>query len=142
MHPSKGAQITHLKADKASTKVSSEYADFADVFSSKLAAKLLKYMEINYYAIELVDDRQPPYGPIYSLESVELKILKIYIKNNLANGFIKPSKSLVGTPIFFDKKSDGSLRLCIDYWGLNNLTIKNRYPLSLVGELLDQLSQA
>ncbi len=68
---------------------------------------------------------------------MELEILKAYIEINLANGFIRPSKLPAGAPIFFDKKSDGSLRLCIDYQGLNNLIIKNQYLLSLDGESLD-----
>ena len=142
MHPSRRAQIAHLKADETLTKVPSEYADFVDVFSPKLAAELLEHTEINDYAIELVDDRQPPYGPIYSLGPVELETLKVYIKNNLASGFIRPSKSPAGASILFDKKLDGSLRLCIDYRGLNNLTIKNWYLLPLVGELLDWLGRA
>ena len=63
--------------------------------------------------------------------------LKAYMENNLANGFIRPSKSSAKALILFDKKLDGSLRLYVDYQGLNILTIKNRYPLTLVGELLD-----
>ena len=66
----------------------------------------------------------------------------LYIETNLKNGFIKPSKSPARAPILFDKKPDGSLRLCVDYQGLNNLTIKNRYPLPLVGESLDRLGRA
>ena len=142
VHPSRRAQIAHLKANEAPTKVPSEYADFADVFSSKLATELPEHTGINDHAIELVDDRQPPCGPIYSLGPVELETLKAYIENNLANGFMRPSKSPAGAPILFDKKPDGRLRLCVDYRGLNNLTIKNRYPLSLVGESLDRLGQA
>ncbi len=46
---------------------------------------------------------------------MELKLLKVYIENNLANGFIRSSKSLARAPILFDKKLDGSLRLCVDY---------------------------
>ncbi len=72
-----------------------------------------------------MDDRQPPYGPIYNLGPMELEKLKAYIENNLASGFIRPSKSPARALIFFDKKLDGSLRLCIDYRVLNNLTIKN-----------------
>ncbi len=125
MHLSKRAQIAHLKADEASTKVPSEYADFADVFSPKLAAELPEHTGINNHAIELGDNWQPSYGPIYSLGPVELKILKAYIENNLASGFIWPSKSPARAPILFDKKPDGSLRLCVDYRGLNNLIIKN-----------------
>ena len=56
MHSLKRAQIAHLKVDKAPIKVFSKYADFTDVFSLKLAIKLLKHMKINNYIIELVDD--------------------------------------------------------------------------------------
>ena len=125
MHLSKKAQIAYLKADKASTKVPNKYANFIDVFLPKLAAELFKHMKINDHAIELVDNWQPPYGPIYSLGLVELEILKANIKNNLANSFIRLSKSPIRAPIFFDKKQNGSLRLYINYQGLNNLTIKN-----------------
>ena len=142
MHPSKRAQIAYLKADETPTKILSEYADFADVFSPKLAVELSEHTEINDHAIELVDNWQPPYGPIYSLGLVKLKTLKAYIKNNLVNGFIRPSKSPTRAPILFDKKPDGSLRLYVDYQGLNNLTIKNRYPLLLVGKSLNWLGWA
>ncbi len=122
--------------------MSSKYADFTDVLSPKLVTELLEHTEINNHAIELRDDWQPPYSSIYNLGPVELKILKVYIKNNLANGFIRPSKSPVIVLILFNKKSDSSFRLCVNYWGLNNLIIKNRYPLPLVGESLDRLGQA
>ncbi len=142
MYLSKKAQIAHLKVVEAPNKVSSEYADFADVFSRMLAAELPEHTGINDHAIELVDDWQPSYGPIYSLEPVELETLKAYIKNNLDSDFNRPFNSPVGAPILFNKKPDGSLRLCVDYRGFNNLTIKNRYPLSLVEELLDRLGWA
>lgn len=109
IHPSRKAQITSLKVDKAPTKVLRKYADFADVFLQKLVTELLEYMEINIYAIELVDNRQFPYGPIYSLSSMELETLNMYIKNNLAINFIRPSKSLAEACIFFDKKPNENL---------------------------------
>ena len=115
VYSSKRAQISHLKADEAPTKVPSKYADFTDVFSPKLAAKLSEHTRINNHAIKLVDDWQPPYNPIYSLRLVELERLKTYIKNNLANGFIRPSKSPARTLIFFDKKPEKNLRLCKNY---------------------------
>ena len=71
-----------------------------------------------------------------------METLKTYIETNLANGFIRLSKSPAGAPILFDRKPDGSLRLCVDYRGLNNITIKNRYPLPLIGESLDRLGRA
>ena len=142
MHPSKRAQIAYLKADEAQTKVPDDYTDFADVFSLKLAVELPKYMKINDHAIELMDDWQPLYGPIYSLGLVELETLKAYIENNLANSFIRPFRSLAGAPILFDKKLDNSLRLYIDYQDFNNLIIKNWYPLSLVRKSLNWLGWA
>ena len=142
VHPFRRPQISVLIVEEAPTKASAKYSDFADVFSPDLASKLPEHTGINNYAIELVEGQQPPYGPIYSLGPVELETLKAYIETNLANGFIRPSKSPAGAPILFDRKSDGSLRLCVDYRGLNNLTIKNRYPLPLIGESLDRLKRA
>ncbi len=139
MHLLRKAQIAHLKVDKALFKVPSEYTDFAKVLSPKLAVELPEHTGINDHTIELVDDWQPLYGPIYTLGLMKLETLKAYIENNLANSFIKPFKSPVGASILFDKKPNSSLKLCVDYQGLNNLTIKNRYPLPLVGKSLDQL---
>ena len=141
-HLSHRPQVSGLIAEEASIKVPAKYSDFVDIFSPDLVSELSKYTGINDHAIELVDSQQPPYGPIYSLRLVELETLKTYIETNLANGFIRPFTSLAGTPILFDRKSDNSLRLCVDYQGLNNLTIKNRYPLPLIGELLDRLGRA
>ena len=70
---------------------------------------------MNKHAIKLEEGKQPLFGPIYSLELVELETLKTYIKTNLANGFIRPSKSLAGAPILFDRKLDKSLRFYVDY---------------------------
>ena len=98
--------------------------------------------KLNEHAIDLGNGKQPPYGPIYSLGLVELEILKIYIEIYLKTGFIRPSKSPAGALILFDKNPDGSLCLCMNYQGLNNLTIKNQYPLPLIGESLDRLGRA
>ena len=124
MHPSNKAQIAHLKVDKSFIEVSSKYADFADVFLPKLAAELPEH-RINNYVIKLIDDWQPPYSLINSLGPVKLETLKDYMKNNLANSFIRPFKSPAKAFIFFDKKPDGRLRLYIDYQDLKNLTMKN-----------------
>ena len=96
---------------------------------------------INEHAIELIKGNQPPYGSIYSLRPVELETLKAYIEIHLKTGFIWLSKSPADASILFDKKPDGGLRLCINYRGLNNLTIKNRYPLSLISKSPDLLGR-
>ena len=139
---SRKAQILGLIQDETPTKVISKYTDHADVFSFDLAIELLKNTGINKNAIERQDDKQPPYGPIYSLAPVELETLKTYIKTYLKTRCIQPSKSLAGAPILFDKKADGSPRLCVDYQELNNFTIKNWYLLFLIGEALDRLGTA
>jgi hypothetical protein len=119
----------------------SDYEDFADVFSEEEAAKL-QQLEGAQHPIELEPGKDPPWGPIYNLSATELAILRDYIDTSLAKGWIRPSRSPAGAPIFFVPKKDGSLRLCVDYRGLNAITIKNRYPLPLISETLDRLSGA
>ncbi len=139
IYPFRATQIAVLQWDKAPTEISAEYSDNADVFSSDLAMELSENTGLNEHAIELVEGKPPPYGPIYALSLVELETLKIYIKTHLKTGFIQPFKSPASAPIFFNKKPNGSLRLYVDYRGLNNLTIKNQYPLSLICKCLDRL---
>jgi hypothetical protein len=71
-----------------------------------------------------------------------LDILREYLDIAQEKGWIRPSKSPVGASILFVLKADGTMRLCVDYRGLNKVTIKNRYPIPLVGEMLDRLSKA
>ena len=142
VHSEKQAKVGALLFNEAPTEVLTEYSDYSDIFSAEYVAELPENTGMNEYAIELEEDKQPLFGLIYSLGSVELETLKTYIKINLANGFIRPSKSPAEAPILFDRKPDGSFRLCMDYRGLNSLTIKNRYPLSLIGKSLDRFGRA
>ena len=137
IHPSRQAQVAVLTSKK--TGILAKYSDFSNVFSSDSVAELPEHNRINDHPINPLDDKQPLYGPIYSLGSVELEMLKTYIKANLASGFIRSSKSPTSALILFVQKKDGSLCLCIDYEGLNNLTIKNCYLLPLIGKSLDCL---
>lgn len=114
-----------------------EYIDYTDVFSLDLVMELIENTNINKHAIKLVEDKQPSYKLIYSLSWVKPKIFKAYIKIHLKLEFIWPSKSLADTFILFDKKLDGNLWLFINYWGLNNLTIKNWYSLLIIIKFLD-----
>ena len=136
------AQVRAILFDKASTEVLAEYYDYNDVFLAENAAELPENTRMNEHAIELKEGKQPPVRPIHSLGPVELETLKTYIETNLANGFIRLSKSPVEAPILFDRKPDKNLRFCMDYWGRNNITIKNRYLQPLIGESLDQLGRA
>ena len=94
------------------------------------------------HKIPLKEGFTPSFGPLYSLSKPELQALRQWIDENLSKGFIRASSSPAGAPILFVKKKDSSLRLCVDYRGLNEGTIKNRYPLPLIRETLMQLSRA
>ena len=118
-----------------------EYHQYLDVFSRVKADKLPPHRTYDHQ-IPLEEGKSPPFGPIYSLSEHELKTLREYLEENLAKGFISPSDSPAASPILFVKKKDGSLRLCVDYRGLNRITIRNRYPLPLIDELLDRLREA
>ena len=106
VHPSRQAQISLLDVKKVT--IPSKYANYTDVFSSNSAAELPEHTDINDHLIDLIDDKQPSYGPIYSPGPVELETLKTYIETNLANGFIRSSKSPAGDPILFIRKKDSS----------------------------------
>ncbi len=123
--------------DKALIKVFSEYTDFIYIFLPILITELSQHTGINNHTIKLIDNWQALYSFIYSLSLLKLEILKDYIENNLANGFIRPFQFSIRVFILCDQKSGKSLRLCIDYWDFNNLIIQNRYFLLLVKELLN-----
>lgn len=92
IHSIRTRLLAALQLTQASTKISSHYTNYADVLSSNLAIELPKNIEINEYSIELIEDKQHPYGSIYSHCQLELKILKTYIETYLKTGFIQPSK--------------------------------------------------
>jgi hypothetical protein len=117
-------------------RVPKVYEDFLDVFSEEEAAKL-PLLGGPEHVIDTTED--PPWGPIYPLSKIQLDALKKYITMALERGWIVPSKSPAGAPILFAPKKDGGLRLCVDYRGLNKVTIKNRHPLPLITETLDRL---
>src|SRR5467141_3268858 len=127
--------------DTDTSRIPSEYHDYHNVFSKSKADQLPEHRPHDH-SIGLEDGETPPMGPIYSLSEVELTTLREFIQENLQKGYIHPSKSPCGAPVLFDKKKDGSLRLCIDYRGLNKLTRKDRYPLPLILDLLDRLHTA
>ena len=72
----------------------------------------------------------------------ELKELKEQLQELQEKGYIRPSSSPWGSPVLFVRKKDGSLRMCIDYRSLNEVTIKNKYPLPRINDLFDQLQGA
>lgn len=118
------------------TGIPEKYQEFADVFSKTRSEVLAPHRPYDL-KIELEDGAQPPFGPIYSLSQPELAALREFLDENLRNGFIRSSTSAHGAPVLFVKKKDGSLRLCVDFRGLNRISKKDRYPLPLITDLLD-----
>jgi hypothetical protein len=123
------------------SKVPEDYHEFADVFSKSRTDTLAPHRPYDLQ-INLEDGAQPLVGTIYSLLQVKLESLQTFIDEHLAIGFIRLLTSPHGTPILFVCKKDGSLRLCVDFRGLNCLTKKDRYPLPLISNLLDSLCKA
>lgn len=119
-----------------------EYSDYADVFS-EAGADILPPLRTYDLEINLCDEsKPPPFKPIYNLSPKESLSLKEWIGEQLRKGFIRPSKSPAAAPVFFVSKKDGGLRPCVDYRELNALTIKDRYPLPLISQILDRLAGA
>jgi len=94
------------------------------------------------HAIELTPRAEPKSSKVYPLSPLEQTELDAFLEENLHTGRIRPSKSPMAAPVFFIKKKDGSLRLVQDYHALNTITIKNKYPLSLISQLISQLRGA
>ena len=130
------------KSAKASpAELPKAYKEYADVFSEEGAATLARH-GVQDHAIDLEPHTMPPQLGLYNLSQRELQVLREYLDAALKKGWIRASKSPSAAPILFVPKKDGSDRLCVDYRGLNKVTIKNRYPLPLISELLDRLGHA
>uniref|UniRef100_A0A8C5PN48 Reverse transcriptase n=1 Tax=Leptobrachium leishanense TaxID=445787 RepID=A0A8C5PN48_9ANUR len=117
------------------------YTDFYDVFEKKGADTLPPHRPYEC-PIDVIPGATIPFGRVYPLSEPELRVLREYIDENLTKGFIRPSTSPAGAAIFFVGKKDGGLRPCIDYRAMNAITIKNKYPLPLITELMDRLKTA
>ncbi|KAI0994896.1 hypothetical protein K3495_g13285 [Podosphaera aphanis] len=117
------------------------YHEYLDVFDRKQANSLPPHRSWDH-AIELNPGKQPPVARPYSMNQHELKALRDYLEKELSKGFIRVSRSPAAAPVLFVKKANGELRFCIDYRGLNAITIRNRHSLPLISETLSQLSKA
>ncbi|GJV06407.1 putative reverse transcriptase domain-containing protein [Tanacetum coccineum] len=137
-------KMRQLKSAKAKEKEQKEIEvvrDFPEVFPDDLAG-LPPVQEIKF-RIELIHEATPVAKSPYRLAPSELEELSGQLSGQLKElqdkGFFRPSSPPWGAPVLFVKKKDGSFRMCIDYRELNKLTVKNRYPLPRIDDLLDQL---
>lgn len=114
------------------------YHDLAEVFSKQRALSLPPHRPYDY-AIELLPGAPLPTCRLYNLSAPERVSMETYITDSLNSGIIRPSASPLGAGFFFVEKKDKTLRPCIDFRGLNNITVKNKYPLPLINSAFEPL---
>jgi hypothetical protein len=112
-------------------------SEFPDVFPEELPG-MPPNCDIEF-VIELMLGTAPIYKTPYRMATPELAEMKEHIKELLEKGFIRPSSSPWGSPMIFVPKKDGIQWLCVNYCALNEVTIKNKYPLPRIDDLFDQL---
>lgn len=112
--------------------------EYADVFPQEMPEELPPKRNVSH-CIPLEPNALPPFRPMYRVSPAKYKEIEIQVADLLKKGFIEQSTSPFGAPVLFVKKKHGTVRLVIDYRGLNKVTIKNKYPLPRVDDLLDWL---
>ncbi len=110
------------------------------LFQEELAQ--LPPVRLQREVIPLMPGASVPNRPLFRYSQPELEEMKKQVSDLLSKGLINTSSSPFGAPVLFVKKKDGTMRMCIDYRGLNNVTVPNRYPLPRVDDLLDRLQGA
>jgi hypothetical protein len=136
------ASMAH-SVDPGTSQIPDKYEDFADVFSKQTADTLPESRPGLDCEIRLKENQElPSVKPIYRLSEPESLGLRKYLDEMLAKRFIRPSTSSIAAPIFFVSKPGGGFRPCVDYRTLNNITVKDKYPIPIMDTLIDQLSRA
>jgi hypothetical protein len=125
----------------AKETIPKQYHEYLHLFDQKDPTALPPHRNHDHH-IPLIEGKTPPFEAIRALDEKKLRALKEYIDTSLQIGRIRSFKSPAGAPIHFALKQDGSLRLCVDYRGLNAITVKDRRPLPLISEALDRLVHA
>ena len=123
------------------TQLPTYVAEFRSVFTKEDFDILLEHRKWDH-VIKLTPGAEPKLSKVYPLSPLEQAKLDTFLEENLRTGRIRPSKSPIVAPVLFIKKKDGLLWLVQDYCALNAMTIKNRYPLPLISELVSQLRGA
>ena len=122
------AAPTEKELQEAIDRVPEAFRDYISIMTTEAAMLLPSHTDYDH-AIELKEGATPPWGPIYALNQTELEEFKKWLKRMTDMGAIRPSKSLCSSPVIFVPKGHGrGLRLCVDYRGINKITVPNRYP--------------
>ena len=117
-------------------RYASVVADFPDVFSEPQGMPLERGIE---HKIEVEEGATPPFRGMIRMSPAELEESRKQIADFMQKTHVRSSKSPYSAPVIFVRTKDGALRMCIDYRALNKQTIKDRYPMPRIDELLDQL---
>lgn len=136
--PPSTTATTPVPGKKHQKMVDDLLQEFRGVFPESLPPGLPPQRDVDH-KIELEPGQPPPSKATYRMSYEELAELKKQLIDLLEKGHIQPSKSPFGAPVLFVRKKDRSLRLCVDYRALNKITIKNKYPLPRIDELLDRM---
>ena len=118
-----------------------QYHNLGEVFNKSRATSLPPHRSYDC-VINLLSSTSPPRGRLFSLSAPERLAMERYIGESLAAGLIRPSSSPAGAGFFFVGKKDGTLWPCIDYRGLNAITVKNCYPIPLISSAFATLQKA
>ena len=124
------------------TVLPEHYNEFLKVFSYKEANKLPPHRSGVDHTIKMQPGTQPPAGSLYSMSRDGFQVFKKYLEDNLSKGFIWALSLPAATLVLFVKKPGRGLWFCVDYRGLNALTVKNKYPLPLIKNTLERLCKA
>ena len=131
-----------FKLKAAIDKVPEVYSEFIPIMTAEMATVLPEH-SVYDHAIDLKEGQTPPSGPIYPLNETELEELRKWLKKMTNMGVVRESKSSCYSPMLFLSKGHGrGLRLCIDYRGINKMTVPNRYPLPNMDELKERVRGA
>lgn len=117
------------------------YHDLGEVFSKAKALSLPPHRPYDC-AIDILPGAPLPSSRLFNLSRPERETMEQYINDSLAAGIIRPSSSPLGAGFFFVDKKDKTLRPCVDYRGLNDITVKNKYPLPLLSSAFEPLQGA
>ncbi|MDX6284447.1 MAG: hypothetical protein QOH03_5518, partial [Kribbellaceae bacterium] len=134
--------VAAISMEEGLQTVPEQFRPFIDIMGKEAADALPNHTSYDH-EIKLREGETAPWGPIYPLSEVELETLREWLKEMLRTGKIRRSTSSASSPILFVPKPHGrGLRLCVDYRGLNRVTVANRYPLPLMSELQDRIRDA
>jgi len=128
-------EMDHRKIEEIVPK---KFLKWRKVFG-KVESERMPTRKVWDHAIDLKETFKPQKGRIYPLSKNKREKVQKFVDNQLRKGYIRPSKSSQTSPVFFVGKKDGRKRMVMDYYSLNEQTVKNNYPLPLITDLIDNM---